>query len=63
MKLHRALMCGNGVQRPLWHPFPLEAAARTLCPALPCRGTPPLARFQFKHPLVRDVAYGSLLVA
>jgi hypothetical protein len=26
-----------------------------------CRGTPPLASFLFKHALVRDVAYGSLL--
>jgi class 3 adenylate cyclase/tetratricopeptide (TPR) repeat protein len=26
-----------------------------------CRGTPPLATFLFKHALVRDVAYGSLL--
>lgn len=26
-----------------------------------CRGTPPQATFLFKHALVRDVAYGSLL--
>ena len=26
-----------------------------------CRGTPPQAVFLFKHALVRDVAYGSLL--
>jgi predicted ATPase len=26
-----------------------------------CRGTPPQATFMFKHVLVRDVAYGSML--
>jgi class 3 adenylate cyclase len=41
----------------------LQAALARLAEAglLFCRGTPPLAAYQFKHALVQDTAYGTLL--
>ena len=43
----------------------LQGALRPLCDAglVSCRGTPPQATFLFKHALVRDVSYATLLRA